>query len=67
MAGTKKRIKFTAKELNAIIEMACIAEAGAESEGDYQTWTPSTYKAASSAALKAGELLGRLPKGDVSQ
>lgn len=53
-----KRIQFTTKELDLIIDMCCIADAGTN-EGDYQGWNDSTYKTLDSLSNKAAELLRR--------
>ena len=40
-----QRIRFTTKELDLILEMTAIAEAGPQGEGDYQDWdTEGKYK-----------------------
>jgi len=66
MKQPPRRVRFTRAELDAIITMACIAEAGSP-EGDYQEWTPETYKAADSAAAKAAELIHRLDAKTIEQ
>ena len=52
-----QRIRFTTKELDLILEMTAIAEAGPQGEGDYQDWdTEGKYKIMDSLTVKAAEL-----------
>jgi len=52
----RQRVRFTNKELDLILEMAGIAEAGAP-EGDYQDWdTNGNYKTLASLTDKALDL-----------
>jgi hypothetical protein len=58
----KPRISFSKRELDVIIAMVCIAEAGAWSEGDYESWSEQDYAAMETLATKVAELRRRKDK-----
>jgi hypothetical protein len=56
------RIQFTKKELELILSMLCIAEAG-NGDGDYASWKEENFwKATDSLTWKVAELLHRLKR-----
>jgi hypothetical protein len=58
----KKRVRFTRRELELILEMTCIADAGGP-EGDYQDWdTDGKYPVLDSLSNKTAEMLRRIKK-----
>ncbi len=44
----RRRIVFTERELGRLIDMAAIAEANPDAEGDYQEWTEGCKRLLSS-------------------
>jgi hypothetical protein len=58
----RKRVRFTRKELDFVIEMAMIAKPGAP-EGDYQDWDmDGKYKTMNSLVDKATQLRAGRPQ-----
>jgi hypothetical protein len=58
-----KRARFTRQELELIREMIAIAQAGQESEGDYQEWTEKSYAALDRIREKVKVRLNPATKG----